>query len=176
MADAAIGSEDGAQIVGGDIAAGTADTGYPVKIGAVGQTALPTVVTNGQRVNLIADKFGRIVSVLGTVRDLRKTKTTTISASTSETTIVTAGAAGIFNDIVMLIVSNTSAATSTRIDFRDATAGTIIFSMQAPANSPAGFAIPGASIPQTTAANNWTAQCGTSTTDIRIFVVYEQNQ
>lgn len=144
--------------------------------GARGTTALPTAVTDGQMVGAMADKFGRQVAVLGTVRDLRASQTTTISASTAETTIVTAGAAGIFNDLVMLIVSNTSAATNTRIDFRDATAGSVIFSLQAPGNQTVGFSVPGTSIPQTAAANNWTATCATSTTDIRIWAVYEKNK
>jgi hypothetical protein len=164
-----------AQVVG-NVASGAADSGNPVKQGFVGVTALPTAVTNGQRANGISDKFGREVVVLGTVRDLKGTQTTTISASTTETTIVTAGGAGVFNDPIAILVANTSTATSTRIDFRDATAGTIRFSMQCPANQTTGFVIPGESIPQTTAAANWTAQCATSTTDVRIYVVYEKNQ
>lgn len=162
--------------VAGDIASGTADSGNPVKQGFVGVTALPTAVTTGQRANAISDKFGRQATVLGTVRDLKGTQTTTISASVAETTIVTAGGAGIFNDPFQILVANTSAATSTRIDFRDATAGAVRFSLQCPANQTTGFNLPGESIPQTTAANNWTAQCATSTTDIRIYILFEKNQ
>jgi hypothetical protein len=160
----------------GNVASGVADAGNPVKIGLVGHTALPAAVTDGQRINAIADDRGRAVSVLGTVRDLKGTQTTTITASVTETTIVTAGAAGVFNDIIQIVVANTSTSTSTRIDFRDATAGTVRFSMQCPANQTTGFNVPGESIPQTTAAANWTAQCATSTTDVRIYVFYEKNQ
>jgi hypothetical protein len=163
-----------AQVVG-NAASASADSGNPVKIGLVAATALPTAATNTQRMNAMGDKFGRLAAVLGTVRDLKGTQTTTISASTTETTIVTAGGAGVFNDPVMILVANTSAGTNTRIDFRDATAGTVRFSMQCPANQTTGFNIPGESIPQTTAANNWTAQCATSTTDVRIYVLYEKN-
>jgi hypothetical protein len=160
----------------GDVASGTADSGNPVKVGYVARTTLPAAVTDGQRSNSISDKFGREVVVLGTPRDLRASQNTTITSSTTETTIVTAGGAGIFRDPVMILVSNTASGTNTRIDFRDATAGTIRFSLQCPANQTTGFNIPGESIPQTTAANNWTAQCGTSTNDIRIYVLYENNQ
>jgi hypothetical protein len=166
----------GNQTAVGNVASGVADSGNPVKTGGIAATALPTAVANAQRVSQMLDKFGREVVVLGTPRDLRGTQTTTISASTTETTIVTAGGAGIFRDPVMILVANTATGTNTRIDFRDATAGTVRFSMQCPANQTTGFNIPGESIPQTTAANNWTAQCGTSTTDIRIYVLYENNQ
>ena len=159
----------------GCTAAGVADAGNPVKVGFVGRTTLPTAVTDGQRANGISDVCGRQIINLGTVRGLRGTQTTTITSSTGETTIVTA-AASTFNDLVMLIVSNTANGTSTTIDFRDTTGGTVIFSLRAPANSTNGFAIPGYAIPQTTANTNWTAQCGTSTNNIRIFAVFEKNQ
>lgn len=154
--------------------AATAPTGATYE-GTRGTTALPTAVSDGQLVGAMADKFGRQVVVGGAIRDLRGSQTTTISASTSETTIITAGAAGIFNDLVMVVVSNTSAS-ATRVDFRDATAGTIIFSLYSPAGQPAGFSLPGQSIPQTSSANNWTAQSSASVTDLRIFCVYEKNK
>ena len=160
----------------GDIASGTTDSGNPVKQGFVGITALPTAVTNGQRVNGTADKFGRKIVLPITIRDLTGRQTTTISASTAETTIVTAGGAGVFNDIVMLIISNTSVSTNTRIDFRDTTGGAVLFSLQSiGGGAPVGFALP-VPIPQTTANTNWTAQCASSTTDIRIFAVFAKNQ
>lgn len=143
-------------------------------VGLLAQTALPAAATAGNTVGSLGDKFGRQAIVLGTVRDLRATQTTTISATT-ETTIVTAGAAGVFNDLIGLIVSNTSV-TDVRVDFRDVTAGAVIFSLLCPSNQPAGFAIPGASIPQTTAASAWTAQLAAAVTDIRVFALYEKNK
>ncbi len=160
----------------GDVASGSTDSGSPVKQGFVAKTALPTAVSDAQRVNAISDKFGRQIVHLGSIRDLRSTQTTTISASTGETTVITAGASGIFNDVIMLLFSNTSTSTDTRIDIRDATAGSVIGSIFVPAKQTVGFAIPGSSVPQTTAANNWTAQCSASTTDIRVFALYEKNK
>ena len=159
----------------GDIAHDAVDSGSPVKIGGYAVTALPTAVANADRTNIITDKFGRQVVLPGTVRDLIGTQTTTISASTSETTIVTA-AASVFNDLFALVISNTSASTTTRIDFRDDTAGTVMFSLHSAAKSVVGFALPGFSIPQTAVNKNWTAQCGTSTTDIRILAIFEKNR
>jgi len=144
--------------------------------GKRGTTALPTAVTDGQVAGAMSDKFGRAVTLIGTIRDLTGTQTTTISASTSETTIVTAGGAGVFNDLVMLIISNTSASTNTRIDFRDTTAGSILFSLQSNGGQPpVGFSLP-VPIPQTSANTNWTAQCATSTTDVRIYAVFAKNK
>ncbi len=159
----------------GDVAHDGVDSGSPVKIGGYAITALPTAVANQDRTNFVADKFGRQVALPITVRDLVGTQTTTISASTSETTIVTA-AASTFNDLVMLIVSNTSASTNTRIDFRDTTAGSVLFSLQSVGGAaPVGFALP-VPIPQTSVNTNWTAQCATSTTDVRIYAVFAKNK
>jgi hypothetical protein len=103
-------------------------------------TALPTAATAGNLTGAMSDKYGRQVSILGTIRDLVGTQTTTISASTSETTIATA-VASTFLDLVLLVVSNTSASTNTRIDFRDTTAGSVLFSLQSNGGQPPmGFA------------------------------------
>lgn len=144
--------------------------------GIRGSTALPTAVTDGQLVGAFGDKYGRQVALLGTIRDLVGTQTTTISASTAETTIVTA-AVSIFNDLTLLVVSNTSASTNTRIDFRDTTGGTVLFSLQSIGGAnPVGFSLGGAIIPQTSVNTNWTAQCATSTTDVRVYAVFAKNK
>lgn len=139
-------------------------------------TALPTAATAGNLVGAMADKFGRQVMLPVTVRDLVGTQTTTISASTAETTIVSQ-AASVFNDLLCLIVSNTSASTNTRIDFRDTTGGSVIFSLESIGGAPpVGIPFMGVPIPQTTVNTNWTAQCAASTTDIRIFAVFVKNR
>lgn len=144
--------------------------------GRIAKTALPTAVSDAQLVGAMSDKFGRQVALLGTIRDLVGTQTTTISASTTETTIVTA-AASVFNDLMLLVISNTSASTNTRIDFRDTTAGSVLFSLQSIGGAnPIGFSLGGASIPQTSVNTNWTAQCATSTTDVRVYAVFAKNK
>lgn len=138
------------------------------------QAGLPAPVGVMNAARGISDTFGRQITIPQAPRDLIGTQTTTISASTSETTIITAAPG--FNDVVLLVVSNTSAATSTRIDFRDSTTGTILFSLQSVGGAaPVGFALP-VPLPQTNRASNWTAQCATSTTDIRIYAVYIKNR
>jgi hypothetical protein len=46
----------------GSIAHGTADAGNPVKIGAYAANALPTAEANADRVNALADLFGRLLT------------------------------------------------------------------------------------------------------------------
>ena len=136
---------------------------------------LPTPVGPFLAADAISDRFGRQIVLPCAVRDLVDKQTTTISASTAETTIVTARG-GELHDLVLLIVSNTSAATSTRIDFRDTTGGTILFSLQSVGGAaPVGFGV-GVPVPQTTHSTHWTAQCATSTTDIRIFALFVRNR
>lgn len=159
----------------GQVAHDGVDTGFPLKQGFQARSTNRAAVSDADRADGISDLKGRQIINLGHVRELRGKQTTTISASTSETTIVTAGGAGVFNDLVALILSNTSASTNTRIDFRDTTAGTILFSLQVPGNQTVGFVLAGFAIPQTTANTNWTAQCATSTTDIRSLAIFEKN-
>ena len=160
-----------------DAADGATAPANVLNVGGAAMTTLPTAVTAGQMANVATDKFGRQVTLPQTTRDNIGTQTTTIT-TTTETTIVTAGAAGIFNDVMMLIVSNTAASGSdTRIDFRMATAGTVIFSlMSRGGQQPVGFSMGGPAIPQATAAANWTAQLATAVTDIRVFAVFAKNQ
>lgn len=168
------GGVTGAAAISGDTASGSSDAGNPVKVGGLAKTSLPTAVSDGQRVGQMHDKFGRQVVLPVTIRDLTGTQTTTISNSTTETTIVTA-ASSTFNDVLMLVISNTSGS-PTRIDFRDTTGGSVLFSLYAPANDTRGFSLGGVAIPQTSVNTNWTAQCATAVTDIRIYAVFAKNK
>ena len=159
--------------VAGDVASGSSDSGNPVKQGAVAHTAAPTAVTDGQRVNLIADKVGKQV-VVGSIRDLKGNQFTTITSSTSETTVITA-VASTFLDVYGCIVENTSASGS-KVTFKDSTAGTTQFEIYVPAGDTRGFMLPeSAAFKQTTVNNNWTATCGTSVASIVISMLYVKN-
>lgn len=93
---------------------------------------------------------------------------TTITNSATETTIVTAGAAGVFNDIISLVITNRNLDSGVTVTIRDATAGTTKMS---PFLAPTGGAVFTPTIPvlQTTAANNWTAQLSHSSSIVDIF-------
>lgn len=159
--------------VGGTVASGATDAGNPVKVGAVGRTANPTAVSDGQRVNLTADKLGKLVTV-GSIREQKGRQVTTITSSTAETTIVTA-VASTFCDLYGLVLSNTSA-TATEVTIRDATAGGTVSSFMVPAGETRGFMLPeSAAWPQATANNNWTATCGTSVASLKVTALFVKN-
>lgn len=86
---------------------------------------------------------------------------------TTETTLI-AAATGMYHDLTLLMISNTSAS-KIRVDFRDTDSGSVIFSVEVAAdgggNNPP-FKVP---VLQTTANTNWRATLSGSVTDIRIF-------
>jgi hypothetical protein len=159
--------------VGGDTASGSADANNPVKIGGVARTSNPTAVTNGQRVNGIFDKLGKMV-VVGALRDVKGVQKTSITTNT-ETTVVTAGTAGVFNDVYAIVLTNKSA-TGVSVDFKDATAGTTRMTLYAPATDTRGFTVAvDSAMVQAVAANNWTATVSAAVTSIEITVLYVSN-
>lgn len=161
------------QPVAGDTAAAASDSGNPVKIGGVGRTTNPSAVTDGQRVNGLFDKLGKQISIPA-IRVLKGRQVTTITASTAETTIVTADATN-FLDIYCLILTNTSA-TATNITIKDSTAGTTVQTFALPAADNRGFCVEaGSAIPQTTVNNNWTATSSASVTSVIITAYYVKN-
>lgn len=137
------------------------------------QTALPTAATAGNLVGGIADKYGRQIVIPNAMRDLVGSQFTTITASTAETTIVTA-IASTFIDVTAIILINTSS-TATRVDIRDTTAGSVIKAFYLPAGDTRG-AVFNTPWPQTSVNTNWTATCITSITDLRICVQYIKNK
>lgn len=160
--------------VAGDIASAASDSGNPLKIGAVGHTAAPTAVTDGQRVNLIADKVGKLIAV-GAIRDLKGVTQTQISSSTSETTIVAAGGASVFVDLYGLILANTGA-TTTKVVVKDDTAGTTRAIIEVPTLETRGFTFPvDSAIPQAVANKPWTATCASSTAALEVTAMWVKN-
>jgi len=107
------------------------------------------------------------------VNKLGYTQNTITLSDTTETILISAGGAGVFHDLTLLWVTNSSV-TAVRVDFRDATGGTVRFSLALAAN---GGAVPPILIPiaQITANNNWTAQLSSAVTDVRIFAQMVKN-
>lgn len=159
----------------GDVAAGSANSGNPLQDGGVAHTALPTAVSDGQRMSVMTDKFGR-VAVTGADRALVTTCPSVTVNSTTETTLCSAGGAGVFLDLKAISCTNNSA-TLVRVDIRDSTAGTVQFS-RALAASGGGFIQSFADVPykQTTANNNWTIQLSSAVTDVRCDAIALQNK
>jgi len=161
--------------VAGDVAHDSADSGNPVKIGFKARTTLPAAVASADRVDAIADVFGKQI-VQTNLRDQRKVQGTTITSSAAETIIITAGAVGVFNDLVSLTISNSSLTTGALclIQDKNGGGGSVIFNVWVPSNSTVyPVSVAGSALAQGVAAWNWTATC-TSVSSIYITAVYEQ--
>ncbi len=103
----------------------------------------------------------------------RDSQFTTITSSTTETTIVTAGGTNDKRHLHGILITNTSS-TDAVVTIRDSTGGSTKFTIYAKAQQTSGWVLPVESaIEQTTKANNWTAQSSASVDrlDIAAFFV-----
>jgi len=138
----------------------------PITEGGLAKTANPAAVDDGDVVNALHDKLGKRISIPA-LREVKAIQTTTITG-TSETTIVTAGGAGIFKDLYRLVMTNSSA-TAVTITIKDATAGTTRYVFAVPAGATVGFSADAGSAAIQSAANNaWTATVSSAVTSIVI--------
>lgn len=152
--------------IAGDVASGSSNSGNPLQAGGRAASTVTTAVTDGQRVSMQMDLHGRVVTTPGGDRALITQNTVTLTASTSETTLLSAGGSGVFLDLMMLSCTNT-ASSSNVITVRDATAGTMRLTISCPAQvGPCEGWVWQAPFKQTTANNNWTIQAGTSATSV----------
>lgn len=159
---------DGAVVASGDVAHDTGDSGNPVKIGAVGRTANPTAVTTGDRVNVYADVFGRLVMQPYVPRDLSVHNTITLT-DTTETSLI-AEAASTFHDLVWLFLSNSSA-TQTVVEIRDSSTGTVRLRVTlAASGGGAQIALP-IQLKQAAVNTAWTAKCLTGVSSVYVTAI-----
>lgn len=149
-----------------DLAHGSGDVGVFMLVVRNDANAV-RASTDGDYQALSVDKLGR--PIVTTAPRGQRAKNAITLTSTTETTLLSAGGASVFHDLTKLVIANTSS-TDVRVDFRDATGGSVIFSVYAPANQTVGVVCGDDPIPQTTANNNWTAQLSAAVTDVRIFV------
>lgn len=159
-----------------DGATGSAVPANALLNGLRATTANPTNAASGNTVAQMADKAGRTVVTVGNVRELIGVQQTSVAANT-ETTILTSGGAGVFNDISQLIITTAGAAAQT-ITIKDATGGTTRLVL----NYPNAAVAPGAPLvinfnpplPQAAAAANWTVT-QSLTTATNYTVVFVKN-
>lgn len=160
------------QVASGNVAHDAADSGNPLKIGGKAVTANPTPVASGDRVDAQFDKTGALIT-RGALRTLKGTQRTTITNDATETTIVDGGAAGVYRDIYMLMVSNVVGTDTPVVSIRDATAGTIRRRFPVPPGQAIGYALSvDSAVPQTVAASAWTIQSDLATITLDITVNY----
>jgi hypothetical protein len=121
----------------------------------------------------LTDQYSRYVLVLGTTAQNIGTASIALTASTTETTLIT-GIPGKYCHIRSIIIANTDAGASSRVDLRDTTGGVVVHKWQVPINSTLSLnGGGGVFIPQTGKGNNWTITCGTLTSSILVSVTYE---
>lgn len=153
----------------GNVNAGAADTGAPIKVGGIAYTsALPTAVTNAQRVNAFFDKNGRAI-VANSPREFIVDGAQTLTATTTETTIL-AGAANTYHDLIWASCTNESP-TEVRIDWRDATADAApkLRMDLAPDGGGSNMALP--KLKQDAVNSNWTIQASASVSSVYCTVI-----
>lgn len=140
--------------VAGDVANDTSDSGNPVKIGAIARgSTVPLVSAQGDRVNVAADLAGRLLMTPYGTREQIVHATGSI-ATTTNVTMFSAGGAGVFTDLLMVMVTNANSTTEARVQLRDSAAGTIRWEMII---APLGGAVIQFPVPltQATANNTW---------------------
>lgn len=151
-----------------------AASGNPLLSGGEARTTIPTAVADGDAVRAMHDDLGRSVIAPHAPRDLTVHQQTTITG-TGETTILATGGAGVFRDLVHVIISNDDNNNEATVTIRDSSGGTIRLVLAA-ARSGGGasltFPVP---LKQATADNVWTAQLDATTTSIYITVIAVEN-
>lgn len=164
----------GTRTVAGDVAHDSADSGNPVKVGGKAFSgANLTPVADGDRADLRVDTLGRVVTTPYQTRGHVAHQATTITNSTSETTILTAGAAGIFHDLVSLIITNAGSDPVT-VTIKDDTGGTTraTFALAGRGGGVFTFPLP---LTQAAAADNWTATLSVNTVTVHFVAVALKN-
>lgn len=149
----------------GSAAHGNGSPGVPMMMAGRANNANPTSESAGDVTYINCDLAGRQI-VSFSDRALVVRSATLAVTNTTETTVIAAGASGVFHDLTMMIITNNSAVASIA-SIRDATGGTVQFTVYVPANG--GMIVPfPVPLNQTTAANNWTIQMTTTSTDTRV--------
>ena len=142
----------------------------PVQLGGEARTTLPTAVADGDVVRLQADDLGRLIVTPYSPRDLVVQNQHIENSTTEDCTLLAAGAAGVFHDVVFLSMSNESA-TEVRVDILDSSGGNIRVSMDlAPDGGGAVLPFP-VPMQQGTAALPWCIDLSVSVSNVYVTII-----
>lgn len=120
--------------VAGDVAAGSSDSGNPVKAGGKATNAEPTALTTGQRANLITDLVGKLIVLpYANPENFVSGVITSSMTGTTSTSLIAAPASGLRNYITQITVSNAHATVGTDIIIQDGSGGTTLYNIPAAA-------------------------------------------
>lgn len=161
--------------VTGTAASGATPTGNPLRAGGAAHTAWPTAVSDNQMVDSTMDKMGRQINVLDCPYDLQISTTVTITASTSETLLLSSGTTGVYNDLVAVVASN-SGSTAALLTFRNTGFGTTGWiHLFVPATDTRGLTTAHPWLQQAS-ASDWTVTGSASTSSLYIDAVFCQRK
>jgi len=138
-----LGTNNDVTITGGGVAHDGADSGNPIKVGAKASATLSddTMVANADRTDLTSDLDGAIIvrssRPLGDIISERVSNTD--GASTAFTNF---GATASTRNIITGYSIYNDSATAGYVDFRDGTAGAVLWTVPIPTKGGANFAIP----------------------------------
>lgn len=122
-------------LTGGGIAHDSADSGNPVKVGAIATASLlgRTPVAGADRTDLVADTAGAVIVRAGTSLEdiISEVKTNTDGSSTAMTSAFAATASQRIY-LTDIIIANSSA-TAITVDIRDGSAGSVLATFPVPA-------------------------------------------
>ena len=122
----------------GDVAHDGADSGNPVKVGAKATSAEPAAVANDDRVNLIADLVGKLIT-LPYASPENFLSGTASATDTSDTAVLAAAGAGVRNYVTSIVVHNASS-TDAYVTIKDGATARLV--IPAPAKSGATHTLP----------------------------------
>ncbi len=130
-------------LTGGGVAHDAADSGNPHKVGAraVSSLASATLVAAADRADNVSDLDGRVITVPYCPNGDILVERLSDTGGTSSASTVFGATASARNCITTISVANVSA-TAGFIDFRDGTAGTILFTLPIPAGGGAVISFP----------------------------------
>lgn len=142
-------------------------SGNPVRVAGRAMLANGTSVAEDDTADIATDNQGRVLTTPHVPRDLTVHGNATLT-STTQTTLISAGAAGVFHDVVKLVFTNSSS-TATRVAVKDATSGTTRIEVALAANGGAVIDFGSVPLTQATAANNWTVTLSGAVTSVYCF-------
>lgn len=127
----------------GDVAHDAVDSGSPIKIGARAETSPKgiTLVADGDRTDLLADADGMLLVKIGTANGDLISERVADTGGTSTAFTNFSAVASTRNYVTSIHIYNSSA-TAGYVDFRDGTAGAVLFTAAAPAGGGMTIASP----------------------------------
>lgn len=120
--------------VGGGVAHDGADAGNPLKIGARARSSEIAAVSNDDRVDLLTDLVGKLITLpYANPENFVSGAITSAMTGTTSTSLIAAPASGLRNYITQITVSNSHATVGTDIVIQDGSGGTTLYTIPAAA-------------------------------------------